>query len=97
MKKFLVWLVLSSQNPQKVSLTVKSFLTAATTYIVFFAGILHFNIGASDVAIAIDNIVKVISDILMVISSAATAWAFIRKIGTTLNGTNKVINTGTTL
>lgn len=97
MKKFFAWLILSSRDPKKVSLTIKAYLTATTTYILFFAGLFHISLGASDLAVLIDQIVKIISDILIVISAATTFWALLRKVMATIQGTNKVINTGATL
>lgn len=97
MKKFWAWLLLSSNDPEKASLFIKSTLSAGATFVVFFTGLFHYNVGSSDISAVIDQIGNVVGVILMTISSIASLWGLIRKIFTTVNDTNKVITYGKTL
>ncbi len=92
MKKIIAWLVLSSKDPQRISLMLKGIFTAAVTYIVFFAGIFHINVGQSDIAILSDAVVKIVETALTFISAIVTIVGLFRKIHTTVTGTNQVIN-----
>lgn len=97
MKKFIAWLILSSKDPQKVSLTVKGFLGAAATYVVFFTGLFHLNITADNVTTLTDSLVYFVKVFLELVSVITTIVGAIRKLHTTAIGTNRVINTGKTL
>lgn len=97
MKKFWAWLLLSSKDPAKASLTIKSILTASATYILFFTGLFHYTLGASDLTVIIDQIANVVGIILMLISGVTALWATVRKIILTILGSNEVVNSGTTL
>lgn len=97
MKKFWAWLVLSSNDPQKVSLTVKSVLTGLATYALFFTGLFHLNVGASDLSVFTDQIATLVGSVLTIVSCITGVYGFIRKIINTMSGRNEVINTNTTL
>ncbi len=97
MKKFIAWLVLSSKDPEKVSLTIKGVIATAATYIIFFTSLFHLNFSATDLATVGDLIGKIVQALLMVVSLVTTLIGFVRKLTTTANGTNEVINTGKTL
>ena len=92
MKKIFAWLILSSKNPQQVSLTIKGVLVGAVTYVVFFAGLFHVTLSPSDLTSLIESVVQVIEMVLTLVSVITTAWGFARKIYTSLVGENKVLN-----
>lgn len=92
MKKIFAWLILSSKNPQQLSLTIKGVLVGAITYVVFFAGLFHITLSPSDLTSLVESIVQIIEMTLTLISIVATAWGFVRKIYTSITGQNKVLN-----
>ena len=92
-KKITAWLVLSSQNPTKWSLTIKGALTGGVTILTVVAGLAHINIpGADAFSAAIDAIIGFVQTALLCISAAATAWGLLRKIWSTISGENQVVN-----
>lgn len=97
MKKFIVWLVLSSKDPEKVSLTIKGILASVATYVVFFTSLFHLNFNVTDLTTIGDMISKIIEALLMIVSMVTALIGAVRKIKSTMNGTNEVINTGKTL
>lgn len=97
LKKFWAWLLLSSSDPEKASLTIKSFGAAAATYIIFFAGLFHKTVGADDLNVLTNNVANFMGIALTAVSSIGAVIGIVRKIFTSLNGTNAVINTGKTL
>lgn len=97
MKKFWAWLLLSSSDPEKASLTIKSIGATVVTYGIFFAGLFHKNVNADDLNVLTNSVANFIGIVLIGISSVTAIVAAIRKIFKSLNGTNEVINTGTTL
>jgi len=90
--KIIAWIVLSSKDPQKVSLMIKGAAAWAGTYILFFAGIFHFNVGQSDVASIFEAVAKFVEYALYAISAVSTVWGLIRKVKRTADGTNRVLN-----
>lgn len=97
-KKFLAWLVFSSKDPQKVSLTVKAALTAGLTVIgttLAFLGI--ENVPSADLQYVADNIVLIVNAILMTVSGVVGLYGVLRKLYRTLVGENKVVNEGKTI
>lgn len=92
MKKIIAWLVLSSKDPQKVSLMIKGILTGAVTYIIFFAGMFHINLVQTDLNQIIEGLVKIIEVALTLFSAIATLVGAIRKVSRTVTGDNKVLN-----
>lgn len=97
MKKIWAWIILSSKDPQSASLTVKSILTGGVVYVVFFTGLFHYSVTASQLTQIIDEVGNVVGFVLMAISALATLVGFVRKLFTTATGTNAVINTGVVL
>ena len=93
LKKFLTWLLISSENPYKWSLTIKGTLTMGITYVLFFAGIFHVNIAQNDLKNLVDVAVKIVETTLTLISVIATGCGLVRKIALTITGENKVVNT----
>lgn len=85
------WLLLSSKDPAKVSLTLRAGLVAAVSVIIQVSGILQIPIGESDLMVAVDALVAFVNGALTLIALGVTAYAAIRKIWTTIRGNNRVI------
>lgn len=88
-----LWLVYSSADPQKFSLSVKAALTLALTYGSMAAGLAHIQVPSEMFTQLIDAVALLIQAIAFVVSSIVGIFAFYRKVQTTLDGTNQVINT----
>ena len=92
MKKIIAWIVLSSKDPNKVSLMIKGLALGAVTWIVFFAGLFNVNLQPTDVALLIEEGAKLLEWALTGISIIMTVYGMIRKIVTTAKGENEVLN-----
>lgn len=91
-QKFLQWVIASSADPGKVSLMVKGVLAGILPFIVGFAGIAHITIPGNDVLTStIDGIGLAVYYGFGAVASIMAAYGAIRKIWTTLSGTNAVI------
>lgn len=92
-KKALAWLVLSSSDSTKVSMTVKYFLAGLVTVITILAGFAHVQIPGPEVFTqATDAIINMVQVFFTLVASIATAWGVIRKIILTIRGENDVVN-----
>lgn len=81
--KFYTWLLVSSTDPTKVSLTVKSGLTVAVTALMQVIGLTHLNLGIIDAAFLntfVNDISTAVLDILMAIGAIGTVVGGITKI-----------------
>lgn len=78
------WLVKSSADPAKVSLTVKGILTGAIPAIIFIAPSLGLPINSENIGSVTDLISAVVQYILGVIASLVTIYGLFRKIKNTL-------------
>lgn len=85
-QKIADWIVFSSKDPKKLSLTIKGVLLMVVP---FAAHILPAEI---DLPAVVDQITAVIEIGGVVVVGIVTLWGAIRKLATTWNGTNKVIN-----
>lgn len=85
-KKIWNWIILSSEDSTKLSLTLKSALTLLVTALTII-GLPKAELGA-----LADQIVTLVQDLLMVISAVTGVWGLMRKINTTMGGTNSVLN-----
>lgn len=86
LNKIFNWLVLSSENPDNLSATLKG--SIAFTVITALASVLHIN-GLSDAA---DHGLSFIVETGKFLSMAYTLYGSIRKIHRTATGTNAVLN-----
>jgi hypothetical protein len=92
MKKFIAWLIFSSKDPNKISLTIKATGATVATYIVFFAGLFHLNIGQSDLSSLIDALAQLAGLLLQAVTTVMAIVGFVRKIHTSITGENQVLN-----
>lgn len=95
MKNFLnkiwVWLKFSSANPQEVSLTFKAALTAVLTALTVVLGFAHIQLPSDQLTAFMDAGVQLVQAVLLALASAMTVWGVLRKLWTTVRGTNAVI------
>lgn len=84
--KFIHWLVYSSANANKYSTTIKGVLGSVITALAFF------NIPTDAFIPLVDIIVNTILAIAGAISALSVLFGAIRKVKTTLGGTNAVLN-----
>lgn len=88
----LAWLILSSKNPQAVSLSVKAGLVLLLTWLTTIAGLGHIQLPTEDLTNLIDTIVQITQLGLMLISAIYTAIGIVRKVWRTLQGLHVGIN-----
>lgn len=90
--KFWKWLVKSSANADKWSLTAKATLTGLIPSILYFSGLMNVQLDNE----LLTQFVNKISEVIVYLGGAVTAIAWIvgfcRKIITSIFGTNDVIN-----
>lgn len=90
--KIWAWIVYSSQDSTKISLTVKSALTGLITALTVAAGLANIHLPSAELTALVDSIVFLIQSLLLLVSSALAAWGLIRKIATSFTKDNKVVN-----
>lgn len=90
-KKVWYWLVKSSADATQKSLTVKAFLTGLIPGILFFANVMHLQLDNVVLTQIIDGIAQVIVYVGGAITAVAFVIGLIRKVWTTLRGTNDVV------
>lgn len=91
LKRVLEWLVKSSADASKWSLTVKAVLYGLIPVAVHFLGLANIQIGSDALTQVVDSIAQFIVVIGGVITGSVAAVGLIRKIWTTLAGENDVI------
>ncbi len=81
-KSFVQWILVSSENPTKVSLMIKGILVSAIPTILWATNTFHVlqYLAPESIAAIIDYIVTVISNGLTAVGLILTAWGAIRKI-----------------
>lgn len=97
-KKVWAWLVYSSANANKYSLTLKGLLGVGVTLALTIIGLFHFSItpeqvnGVSDgIMLAFNATMTALSYAVAAVSAWAAVWGALRKIWTSATGTNQVI------
>lgn len=98
-KKVWVFLVYSSVNADKYSLTLKGVLGVVGTIVLFSAGFLHFGISAESISnisdlvlVAFNATMTALSYVVAAVSAWALVWGAIRKALHTEAGTNAALN-----
>ncbi len=81
-KKILNWIVYSSQDPEKLSLTLTGILTFATPYIVSLShlGYIHIGIAGADASQLGATIIAVITAVVSAVGAIMTLVGLVRKI-----------------
>jgi hypothetical protein len=90
MDTVLTWLLISSKDPEKVSLTIKGILTGAIPVITIVLGLAHIQVG--DLTPFVDGIINVVQTALAAIAAVMTVWGLFRKIILTLKGQHAGLN-----
>lgn len=85
------WLVKSSADADKISLTVKGGLLSIIPIAIFVFKAFNIEIGTDQLNSVADSVVALIGIFAAIVSSIQIAVGMIRKIWTTLDGTNSVI------
>lgn len=92
LKKIWNWLVKSSVNAQRISLTVKGILIGIIPVVMTIAHLANIKVESADLTTLIDAMANLIIVLGSLVSIIAMIWGVIRKIFTTFNGTNAVLN-----
>lgn len=91
MKKFLNWIIYSSNNASKYSLSIKGLAGFIPMAVGFFT-FLHLNVEPGSLLALIDAIAAFVTAIGAAVTACYTLFGVIRKLYKTLVGTNDVIN-----
>lgn len=97
-KKVWAWVVYSSANANNYSLALKGFLGVAVTVALTVIGFFHFNITpeqvndlSSGILLAFNATMTALSYAVAAVSAWAAVWGTLRKLWTSVAGTNQVI------
>lgn len=88
--KIYEWIVWSSKNAEKWSLTVKGFITGSA--LVGILTMFKIVLPTEDISALMDNLVILIQGLATVATAAVSAWALIRKVYRTIVGKNDLLN-----
>lgn len=79
--RFVSWILVSSENPQQVSLTVKGALLAAVPALIWLSGFSFFRSLTPDVInVTINYAVLFVQDAFSAVSFAVAGYGIVRKI-----------------
>lgn len=92
MKKIVNWVVLSSKDPNKFSLTVKGVLGGAVTLLTIFLGTQNIELPSEMLTAVVEAVVVAMQAFFALVSAVAVVWGAIRKILLTIKGQNKSID-----
>lgn len=92
MKKIINWVIYSSSDPYKTSMTIKGILLGGATYLLFFANLFHVQLPETELNNLIEQIVKAVELLMQIISIFWVIYGSLRKIYLTLVAKNKVLN-----
>ncbi len=93
-KTIFQWVVYSSANPAKLSLTLKGISVFALTLISVYAGLAHIDISSItsvDFTRIVDAFISFIQAVATIASAVITVYGILRKVILTLMGRNKAI------
>lgn len=82
-KNFINWLIVSSENPSQLALTVKGAIIFAIPTIVGFFGLFHLELGGGDLTNLANSIGVIVESALTLVGAAIFVYGLARKI---LNG-----------
>ena len=81
LQKLIAWIVVSSADPDEVSLTVKGALVAVIPTLMAVAGIAHINLGDGSLLTSlVDALAELIQVTLTLVATAIAVWGITRKI-----------------
>lgn len=79
-KKGLRWLVISSQNPQKVSMTVKGALMVSVPFVVQFSGLLNLATDQESLKVMVEQVASLVNTGLTFIGTSYMLYGIVRKM-----------------
>jgi hypothetical protein len=91
LKKVWYWLKYSSTNADNISLTFKGLATMIVPILLYIANVYKWNIDSGTTTTVVDGIASAIIVVGGFIGSAVATAGAIRKIWTSITGTNEVI------
>jgi hypothetical protein len=81
LQKLIAWIVVSSADPNEVSLTVKGALVAVVPTLMAVAGFAHINLGDGSLLTSlVDGLAQVIQVALTLVATAMAVWGTVRKV-----------------
>lgn len=86
------WLVVSSEDPYKFSLTLKAGLPTLITGLTIVLGFAHVAIGSADLTAAADSFIQVAQDLIILIGGVTTAYGLARKLVASWRGDHAGVN-----
>ena len=90
-KRMFEWLIYSSENASKWSVTVKSFLVGIVPAILYFSSLANVQVDSASLQILINAVGDAIVYIGGAISTIGFIYGLARKIITTITGENDVV------
>jgi hypothetical protein len=78
------WIVVSSANPEEISLTIKGVIVGFVPTAMVLIGLAHLNVGQDQLNAIIDGGATVLQDALMLVSAGMTLWGMARKVWITI-------------
>lgn len=90
MQKIWNWLMLSSQNPGQIALTVKASLLGAVTILTVGLGFAHIQVG--NLSPIVDALIAALQALFGLVSALAVVWGLIRKLYLTIKGQHASLN-----
>lgn len=91
-KRAIVWIGLSSADPNRASLMLRGVLSGGITLLTILAGLQHVSLPSDLLTQWGDSLIAFVQSAMMLISAGMAAYGLGRKVWTTLVGTNKVVN-----
>jgi hypothetical protein len=85
LKRIYNWIVVSSADPTKVSLTIKSVGLAIIPYLMIVLDLAHANIGSADLNAFFDTTSIIVQSSLTLFASVGFLFGLFRKIYNTLH------------
>jgi len=85
-KRIVEWIVVSSEDPTKLSLTVKGFLGGLVTVATFFLGLQDIVLDQGLVRSLIDQTVSIVQIMAGLVSALAMLYGGLRKVTLTATG-----------
>jgi len=79
-KIFIKWLLVSSEDPQKVSMMVKGLLVVAVPKVVLLSGLLHLGITDQDIQPIVDGITVGTTIVLTLVGTLYALYGAVRKL-----------------
>lgn len=91
MKKVFKWLVVSSADPKKVSLTVKAVLTGLIPLAIAVSGVTEIPLDQNSMQAVASTVAQFVETALTLVSITLTAAGLLRKIYLSVIGENAVL------